>query len=652
MTDSVLPPWTPVRAEKREANRAVHIGVWGRTYEFAGSVFPSKINILGRQILAGSVSMHAEVDGRHAAWEREVEPQIAEADSGRVRLQWDTEAENVTLEGTATVEYDGMVRFDIVLRPSRPVQIEDLRFEIPIKSEYASLRTYWPIQHRTTINSGEVPEGGMFLPFKAFVWLGNEDLGLAWFSESDADWFPRYPRRAIEIQKQKGETKLILHLVDRPMVLNPKAEPTSGTIPRLSYTFGIQATPVKPWPSDFHSWHLDHGVGYGWEEREPGQRMSKLEIAAERGVKTLVFHESWTEIQNYSSTARGEDLKRLVSATHELGMKILLYFGYEMSTIAPEWDEFSKLFLVRPRAGGYTRLPEQTAYVVCYRSRWANFLVEGIQEVMKRYGVDGVYLDTTTLPSACVNTDHGCGYRSHDGRIKPTHPIFAVRDMLKRIYAVVRAKAGGMVNTHQYSCVLTPTLSWSTSYWDGEQIARMTPEGKPPLELVSLEGYRAEFMGRNHGMPAEFLVYVPGHTLSTRQALALSLIHDVPVRPGGVGSMLRQISKIWSVWDDFEVDNAEWFPYWSNSEFVSTNPPDIMVSFHRHPRHGLLFVISNLGNEESLVEVRIDVEQLGITGRNVNAFDAETNEHVEFHEGTVAVEVPATDYRLVRVRAR
>jgi len=67
----------------------------------------------------------------------------------------------------------------------------------------------------------------------------------------------------------------------------------------------------------------------------PGGRDS----AAELGVKTLIFHENWTPIQNYWETTREEDLKKLVAACHQRGIKLLLYFGYELSTLAPEWAD-------------------------------------------------------------------------------------------------------------------------------------------------------------------------------------------------------------------------------------------------------------------------------------------------------------------------
>ena len=92
-----------------------------------------------------------------------------------------------------------------------------------------------------------------------------------------------------------------------------------------------------------------------------------------------------------------------------------------MSTIAPEWDEYHEKCLVFPRRGGYKRRyqpePDQTAYIVCYRSAWQDFIAAHLQKLVEEYGIDGVYLDVTSEPWGCRNTLHGCGYKRPDGSI-------------------------------------------------------------------------------------------------------------------------------------------------------------------------------------------------------------------------------------------
>lgn len=37
------------------------------------------------------------------------------------------------------------------------------------------------------------------MPFKALLWLGNEERGLGWYAESDRSWQPEDPEKAIEL---------------------------------------------------------------------------------------------------------------------------------------------------------------------------------------------------------------------------------------------------------------------------------------------------------------------------------------------------------------------------------------------------------------------------------------------------------------------
>ena len=189
----------------------------------------------------------------------------------------------------------------------------------------------------------------------------------------------------------------------------------------------------------------------------------------------MCFHEHWTDIQTYPATTHGDKLRRLAEACKKRNIQLLLYLGYEMSTIAPEWEAYHEECLVAPRAGGYKRTyqpqPDQTAYIVCYRSKWQDFLAAHLEKLLKEYPISGVYLDGTANPWGCRNTKHGCGYKRPDGSVGTTYPIFSTRSMMKRIYTLVRQYVpDGQVNVHQSTCMTIPTVAFSTSYWDGEQL--------------------------------------------------------------------------------------------------------------------------------------------------------------------------------------
>ena len=371
-----------------------------------------------------------------------------------------------------------------------------------------------------------------------------------------------------------------------------------------------------------------------------GPPTTVLSRLAELGVRTICFHEHWTDIQNYTSTKRGTELHDLVRACHDKGIRLVLYFGSLMSDIAPEWAEYSDECLVYPRTGDYQRKPEQHAYRVCYRSVWQDFLADGIARIMDEYDIDGVYLDGTSTPfGGCANQRHGCGYTGPDGKVHPTFALFPIRETLRRIYTVVKSrKSDGQVNVHQ-SAFMTHALPYFTSYWDGEHL--FVPKGGSAMERLSLDMFRAEFMGRQWGVPAEFLHGSLG--LNMHQALAISLLHDVPARPGTVPD-LEEIARVWRVFDEFGRKEAQFLPYWSNSRFVTVEPAGCYVSLYNHPTHGVLAVVSNPSGQEQTVRARFNAGALSV---GMVARDAITAETIPVRDQAVEIRLASLDWRLL-----
>ena len=831
ISTKVLDPWTPVELE------GGHVRVWGRDYAFGPLPFPTQAVSAGENILAGPVSVLVVADGKESVWKPRGEIKTVEARPEIARLGTAAAADGIICEGTVSVEYDGMVVSDFEIKPSRVRQLDQVSLIIPIKEEHAKYLYHYPGRWGSTKNAGNLPPEGFTSAFKPFIWLGDNDRGLAWFSESDQGFVLDDPDKAIEITRDAGVVTLRVNMVRGGMKPAP-----------LKYSFGFQATPVKPLKPDvwdyrichagnygiedtpwrepatlsypgegtirldqgtFEAWvkpgfdtqpkdvpadssrgslnrnlfeltlangnrvgfywniddrgmrvyyrqdgdhplvlpshaplrqdewhhvaftwgdktcifidgvkvaekaykgtvrgnlaesvlilgpspsefaiddirisdipresfdltqpapddehtmlldrldnldpnesqrmtHPEKGLGavanngkvingkwgYGFSLFMPGEEKTMLDCLASLGVRTICFHEHWTDIQNYTSTTHGERLRKLVKACHERGMKLLLYFGYEMSNIAPEWDLYANECLVAPLSGGYHRLPEQKAYIVCYNSPWQDFMADGIANVMDEYDIDGVYLDGTANPWACRNMEHGCGYDKGDGTVGATYPILATREMMRRLYTLIKArKPDGQVNVHQSTCMTIPTLSWATSYWDGEQLGS-TPRGPNPLDHLPLDAFRCEFMGRQWGVPAELLCYEKPYTY--REALAFSLLHDVLVR-GSLGGNLELESKLWKGMEAFGRDEAVFIPYWEDN-YVDLGPTEeIMASVWSRAEEGAVVIVSNLGGAKADVTVDLDLEGLALPAQ-VTATDLITEVPMPVKDGGI-----------------
>ncbi len=371
----------------------------------------------------------------------------------------------------------------------------------------------------------------------------------------------------------------------------------------------------------------------------PDETITILDYLKEQGVNTLVIHQQWTEIQAYGSTSKHQEkLRSLVEACHERDIRLLIYFGYELSNVAPEWELYRDEILVKPRRGGYTRHDyPQTAYTCCFKSPWKEYYLTSIARMIDEYDIDGVYLDGTTEPFGCTNALHGCGYVGADGERHRTYPVFAVRDLMRRMRHVIKSrKPDGLISAHMSATVSIPTLAFVDSYWDGEQLDVHEHGFRLPLDA-----YRAEFMGHNWGVPAEFLSYL-NRPFTYEESVPLALLHDVPVRPYARGNLLDMMSRVWGAWDAIEIEQAEWFPYWQGDGPVSAPSEDVLVSTHVGPG-GMLVVAMNASGEDRTMRLDLPVE-------GASARELMRDREYEVEDGALTIDAPAWEGAVLLVQ--
>ncbi|MBI4028420.1 MAG: hypothetical protein HY360_25770 [Verrucomicrobia bacterium] len=651
-------PWAPLKTRKIADGLAVEC--WGRTYEIADSLL-ARIHSAGQSLLAAPVKLIAKVNGRNISWKSS--PPRVQEENDRVVLNQNLSGGDLSWQARSQIEFDGMIRVDWLLSTRKTVRIDALALDIPIRGQHAKYLFQFPGQWPNSENARQLPANGVKMSFRPFLWLGDEERGLAWFCESNENWFGQAPDRSIEITRKGDIVRLRLRLVSTPINLFPSdnrifdaltgfgTDSTTPTVANLRYTFGFQATPVKPVEKDawdFRAFCLAVDRKAKRDQSALDVPRSELDQLVAAGIRTVVIFEHWTDIEAHVATTHGKLLKKLVRACQTRGLKVLLYFGFLISDRAPEWRDFGKECLVIPKGGypvfHYWPQPDQSAWRVCLNSVWQDFVPTGIARAMDEFGVDGVYLDGTANPLGCTNSLHGCGVPRPDGSTAPTYPIFAGRSAMRRIYNVVRSrKPDGQINVHNSACMTIPTLGWATGYWDGEQFA-FSAKTVDANSVLPLDAFRTEFMGHPWGVPAEFLCY--GRPFTYRQAWAFCLLHDVPVRPSFLKPDLEVVSLIWKVMDEFGRKEAEWLPYWRNAAYVTVRPAGAYASLYRHPKNGLLAVVSNLGKKPANVAVKFNLEKLGF--RNAfSARDALTAETVNIHRAALTLRLKPLDWKLI-----
>lgn len=388
------------------------------------------------------------------------------------------------------------------------------------------------------------------------------------------------------------------------------------------------------------------GLAASWE---PGVGRTELERLAQAGVRTICFHEHWSPYQShpYVTEENRPRLKRLAEGCRGAGVGLLLYMSRQFADNAPEWELYSEEVLQTPRSAPYRRKPDQNAYIVCWNSAWRDFCLYHLGRLLDEFGHEGWYLDGPEWPMPCDNPHHGCGYLAPDGSRRPAYDIFATREFMKRLYVLTRQRRPeGQLNIHNSTVMVIPTLAWGTSTWGGEQLDAIKPPVRT-LDILPMDAFRTEFMGRQWGIPSEFLVY-EGQPYYSRDMEAYTLLHGVLIRPTSDPESLGRSAALWRLYDSFPFKDAVLYPYWANADRIVCAPEGVYATAYERPGEGLLMFVSNLGDAEAEASVTLNLGAFRWT--RVTAWDALRGEALPAAGGAIRFPLQAWRYRVLRVR--
>lgn len=623
--------WTPVVCSV-EGKRA-EFEVWGRKYVFENSFLPTSVVSLGEELLEKPVTMTANFGAVKGEW-HDFEYILIEKTDERAVVVISAMCENIIANATVTVEFDGFVKVELRIMNEwsfavdgrkRP-ELTGLFMDIPMRKEHSGLFHYWP-NDRTSIipsqfimNSGKTED--IKLPFKPYVWMGDEEVGLGFLSgESDEHFIA-----GDDCVKVTGSNIRITFLEAMPENWQGREDNWVDTLNPVTYTFGFHATPVKPMRNHEENYKFFHLSGV---RKADIYNSDVADRAAAMGTKWIILHEDWTVIQNYGLAGDEPKFKKFVEKCHNLGMKVMVYFGYEYSTLAPDFNEKCHEYVYKNEngnfTGGWQRYPYQRAYMVCYRGGYSDVFLKRVEYVMDEYGVDGIYTDGTYVPWECSNTAHGCGYINKDGRIHHTFPIFAVREHVKKLYEIVH-KRGGVIDTHQSSCCIMPTLSFADTYFDGENINGRLADND--MTFLNMEAFRTEYMGWNYGLSANFISMTDDkRTIAGLESL--SLLHNVHTRSYNLEN-LEYTSKIWKLYDELGLTEATWHPYWRN-ELSTIDEENAYTSAFETENGYVFYAVDFAGGREITLNVPQGVTKLTekLSGKSYDVKDGKLTVKLE-----------------------
>lgn len=628
----------PIKLEERE--NGFTFCVYGRRYEFTDSILPTTITTAGESILYAPITLNAMFGDKKGEWQ-EFKYYLFSKDEEKCVIIVSANTENILVNAAVTIECDGFIKYELKVMNSwgfRSVEegtprLTGLYLDVPVRNEYSSLYHFWPNDKTSVIPSSKIINTGktqnVSFNFKPYIWTGWDKGGLGiLLGENDKNFELADKEKCIEIN-QGNYTNIRIHLLDNtPSLWRGRVDEWVNALNPVTYTLGFQATPVKRLPEKRDEYYKRFHLCCD------GQPLLTLDeetvnMCAKAGVKCIVLHEKWSYIQNYGLAENEAALKNFIRKCHEKGIKVLPYFGYEYATNHPLFNEKSHQWLNKNPEGNFTggwrRKPDQRAFMACYRGGYADVLVERVINAMEYYGFDGLYTDGAHVPWECSNESHGCGYRDRDGKLHTTFPIFAVRNLAKRFYEEVH-KRGGIIDTHQSSCCIMPILSFVDSYYDGENIQEAI---RKDLRFLNFDAFVGEFMGENFGLTCNLIAYT-SEKMPMEALAGISLVHNV--FPRAVKNHdLMYMSKVWKIFDKYNLDNAKFIPYYENTDLTIAED-DAFISLYESQNEKIAVVCDLVEGRETITLKCSDynsVEEL-LTNRVYSVKDGETKVNSDY----------------------
>ena len=181
-------PFTPVEATPGEFR------CLGRVTALGDLHLPVQITAAKQPLLAAPIRLFSDPDISAVAKGAKT---VVTTTTDSASWQSSSESADLTINSKMTADCDGFCWYEIRLTPKRPLTLRSLGLEITRTAKTArylhSANFSW-----SNVSQGLPEFGGKWTsPFVPYVWLGDEERGLAWCAESDEGWQLSEPAKAL-----------------------------------------------------------------------------------------------------------------------------------------------------------------------------------------------------------------------------------------------------------------------------------------------------------------------------------------------------------------------------------------------------------------------------------------------------------------------
>lgn len=616
VTEDVPPPWTPLEVQ---AEAGVTVTCWGRRLEFGDRALPDLIVTRGEQILAAPVRLRVRANGKDTTLDGEAK--LIEQTPAKVVMEATAQDVGIRLTTRTTVEFDGLMVFDIELAPAGATQLDAVTIELPLRLANAKYKHVPGWASQGTGAFGATPEKPWISKPIHYLWIGDADRGITWFTESHKGWVIKDQKRAASISVERDAAVLRINVMDTPTELT---EP-------LRLMFGLHPTPVKPLPKGWRGWGIGRNFNIVWTNPKT----------------TLHF--------GYPVAPDPAAYQKMVDRTHKAGKGFVPYSIISMLSVnSDEWKFYGPEWNIPGAIDNYCSdvlafgCPIRGACPAC--PEWRDFIVAANHRFVTTYGLDGLYHDHSS-PKFCRNASHGC-----DGKL----PILAWRELYKRIYVMLKSLDRPTYHViHNSGSCCTPMMSFCDAYVSGEQFSGRVKDDY--LEVTNLDFIKAELTGRQWGVVPMFLPELKAEyakaPVNTEKFMSLMLLHDISTL-WLAWCDVKTVRKIWDIMSTFGTgeEDLEFVPYWAAGDALrlpaAVTPPDgdVLVSTYVRRGKGALVVVGNVSKEPKRVTVSVSPREFGLGA--VKLSDPYRGEALAADGRHVTLEIAPRNFRMVLAQPR
>jgi hypothetical protein len=676
VTDKVLFPWTPMKVE------AAAVSCWNRTFVLNDDGFFRQVKSGNWELLSRPVFLVARSADKEMKWQGGG-VQFTKQGPSAVDFMADAQCEKLQADVSVHSEFDGMFQYTLTLRPMGDGRVDGVDLVVPIKEEHAWLlhacsdgcRTnaslFTPRGQGRVWDSTKVSQWRLTGTFIPYLWLGDDRVGLCWWSDSEKGWLRPANRKepAMEVRRATGEVQMVFHLIARPIQLK---EPRT-------MVFAFSANPVRPRPQWAHTWSDYSNYSTPKPGCLPGPKVWWLGSCQWVSFNKDVLPDrpyTYASLRPISDEA-GVFLKdKIVAASHAKQQKVVVYTdilsravdrGDEMKHYASEWTRQGESF-TQEETRKWPSNSQILANLAQSRIDYDLWCMKHDAEL----GIDGFNFDEIQTWGQS-NPVAGLGFQAEDGHWEPQTSLFAMRTYFKRVYTMLQERGDKepFVLPHTSSTLYSGPLAFTTIQTATEMDSgSLGPKSVyDPLrgQVFGLgEAYAlCNIMTLNHGFesghaitPFPHDMFGKGDFRILRTFLGGMLLFDCHAcfvagpEPCRLEYSLGKFG--------YDRPGVEFVPYWRAADLQTVEPECVRVSLFRNGKNALLVMCSD--NDHTVKARWKPTARFKHTGQSMTIPDLEfarsdwalanpreklDTAPVRERDGSWTLDVPPYDYRLI-----